>query len=137
MPIVDHRSVSEVPWRPRYRKWDIVGPEMGMSTNLSYSVAQVGTGAPLHIHEDDELIVILKGELEVRLGDEIRVVGPEHTLAIPSSVVHGFTVVGGSEAELLAFFPVPKPFDRTTYLEGAPPARPETMPTSGKNRPTI
>ena len=46
MPIIDHRSVPEVPWRPNYRKWDIVGPETGMSTNLSYSVAQVGTGAP-------------------------------------------------------------------------------------------
>ncbi len=123
MPIIDHRSVPEVPWRPNYRKWDIVGPETGMSTNLSYSVAQVGTGAPLHIHEDDELIVILKGELEVRLGNETRVVGPEHTLAIPPNVEHGFSVVGGGEAELLIFFPVPNPFDRTTYLEGSAPSQ--------------
>ena len=121
MPIVSHRSVPEVPWRPNYRKWDIVGPETGMSTNLSYSVAQVGTGAPLHIHEDDELIVILRGELEVRLGDETRVVGPDHTLAIPPNVEHGFEVVGSSEAELLVFFPVPDPFARTTYLEGSAP----------------
>lgn len=123
MPIIDHRSVPEVPWRPNYRKWDIVGPETGMSTNLSYSVAQVGTGAPLHLHEDDELIVILKGELEVRLGDETRVVGPDHTLAIPPNVEHGFTIVGSSEAEILVFFPVPNPFDRTTYLEGSPPSQ--------------
>ena len=127
MPIIDHGSVPEVPWRPGYRKWDIVGPDTGMSTNLSYSVAKVGTGAPLHTHQDDELIVILKGEIEVRLRDEIRVVGPEHTIAIPPNVEHGFTVVGDSEAELLAFFPVPKPFDRTTYLEGEPPAQPETL----------
>lgn len=123
MPIIDHRSVPEAPWRPNYRKWDIVGPEMGMSTNLSYSVAQVGTGAPLHLHEDDELIVILKGALEVRLGNEIRVVGPDHTLAIPPNVEHGFTVVGSSEAELLVFFPVPDPFNGTTYLEGTHPGR--------------
>ena len=123
MPIIDHKSVPEVPWRPNYRKWDIVGPETGMSTNLSYSVAQVGTGAPLHLHEDDELIVILKGELEVRLGDETHVVGPDHTLAIPPNVEHGFSVVGGGEAELLIFFPVPNPFDRTTYLEGSAPAQ--------------
>lgn len=126
MPIIDHRSVSEVPWRPHYRKWDIVGAEIGMSTNLSYSLAQVGTGAPLHIHEDDELIVILRGEIEVRLGDEVRVVGPQHTIAIPPNVKHSFTVVGDKEAELLAFFPVSNPFDRTTYLEGAPPDQPRT-----------
>ena len=123
MPIIDHRSVPEVPWRPNYRKWDIVGPETGMSTNLSYSVAQVGTGAPLHLHEDDELIVILKGELEVRLGDETQVVGPDHTLAIPPNVEHGFSVVGNDEAELLIFFPVPNPFDRTKYLEGSAPGQ--------------
>ena len=122
MPIIDHRSVRETPWRPGYRKWDLVGPEIGMNTNLSYSVAQVGTGAPLHVHEDDELIVVLNGEIEVRIGNETLVVGPEHTVAIPPNVEHGFTVVGGSAAELLAFFPVPKPFDRTTYLEGEPPA---------------
>ena len=98
-----------------------------MSTNLSYSVAEVGTGAPLHIHEDDELIVVLRGEVEVRIGDETQVVGPEHTIAIPPRVEHGFTVVGNSEAELLAFFPVPNPFDRTIYVEGAPPAQPETL----------
>ena len=126
MPIVDHRSVHETPWRPGYRKWDLVGPEIGMSTNLSYSVAQVGTGAPLHVHEDDELIVVLNGEIEVRIGNETLVVGPEHTVAVPPNVEHGFTVVGGREAELLAFFPVPKPFDRTTYLEGEPPAQSET-----------
>ena len=123
MPIIDHRSVPEVPWRPNYRKWDIVGPETGMSTNLSYSIAQVGTGAPLHVHEDDELIVILKGELEVRLGNETHVVGPEHTLAIPPNVEHSFTVVGSGEAELLVFFPVSNPFDRTTYLEGSAPSQ--------------
>ena len=123
MPIIDHKSVPEVPWRPNYRKWDIVGPETGMSTNLSYSVAQVGTGASLHLHEDDELIMILKGELEVRLGDETRIVGPDHTLAIPPNVEHGFSVVGSGEAELLIFFPVPNPFDRTTYLEGSLPGQ--------------
>ena len=136
MPIINHGSVPEVPWRQGYRKWDIVEPETGMSTNLSYSVAQVGTGAPLHKHEDDELIVILKGELEVRLGDETKVVGPEHTIAIPPNVEHGFTVVGASEATLLAFFPVPNPFDRTTYLEGAPPAQPGATPSISQGRPT-
>lgn len=124
MPIIDHRSVVEVAWRPNYRKWDIVGPGKGMNANLSYSVAQVGAGAPLHVHEDDELIVILKGELEVRLGSVTKLVGPDHTLAVPPNVEHGFTVVGSTEAEFLVFFPVPDPFDRTTYLEDAPPRQP-------------
>ena len=121
MPIIDHNAVPEVPWRPNYRKWDLVGPESGMTTSLSYSIAEVGTGAPLHTHQDEELIVVLEGALEARMGDEVRVVGADHTLAVPPDVPHSFTVVGDGAARLLTFFPVSDAFDRTTYLEGAPP----------------
>ena len=123
MPIIDHERVPEVPWRPGYRKWDLVGPRVGMSSNLSYSIAEVGTGAPLHLHQDEELIVVLEGTLEARSGDEVHIVGPGHTLAIPQQVPHGFTVIGEGAARLLVFFPVPDPFSWTTYLEGSPAAQ--------------
>ena len=84
MPIVDHNAMPEVPWRPGYRTWDIAGPANGMSTTLTYAVAEFGTGAPLHQHEDEELIVVLEGAVEARLGDEVRTVGADHTLAIPA-----------------------------------------------------
>ncbi len=121
MPIVDHNAVPEVPWRPGYRTWDIAGPANGMYTTLTYAVAEAGTGAPLHQHEDEELIVVLEGSVEAQLGDEVRTVGADHTLAIPANVPHAFTVVGDAGAKLLVYFPVPDPFDRTTYLEGSKP----------------
>ena len=74
----------------------------------------------------DELIVILEGVLEVRLGEEVRRVGRDHTLVIPPNVPHGFTIVGTEPARLLTFFPVPAPFDSTTYLEGTPPGQTKT-----------
>ena len=120
MPIVDHNRVPETPWRPNYRKWDWVGPDDGVSLALSYSTVGKGAGAPLHTHEDDELIVILDGVLRVRLGDEVREVGPEHTLVVPARLAHGFTSVGSRDARILGFFPVPDAFERTTYLEGGP-----------------
>ena len=123
MPIVNHKNAKEVNWRPNYRKWDIAGPEHGISSNLSYSEAEVGTGAPLHHHKDDELIVILEGTMEVRLGEEVYEVGPDHTLVIPPNLPHGFTITGDKSVRMLTFFPVPAPFDRTTYLEGDPPGQ--------------
>ena len=123
MPIVDHSKLPETPWRPNYRKWDITRPGDGTTSSaLSFAVAAPGTGAPLHTHEADELIVVLKGTLEARLGDEVREVGPDHTLVIPPNVPHGFTIVGPGDAQILAFFPIADPFDHTTYLEGEPPA---------------
>lgn len=121
MPIVDHNALPEVQWRPGYVTKDISGPGNGMSTTLSYAVAEAGAGAPLHRHEDEELIVVLEGSVEARMGDEVRTIGADHTLAIPANVPHAFTVVGDAGAKLLVYFPVPDPFDRTTYLEGSRP----------------
>ena len=63
MPIVDHHQAPEVPWRPGYRKWDITTSAHGVSTSLSLNTAEPGTGAPLHTHTIDELIVIVSGSL--------------------------------------------------------------------------
>ena len=122
MPIVDHGALPETPWRPNYRKWDITRPGDGTtSSDVSYSEVGVGAGAPLHKHEADEVIVILEGTVEARLGDEVATVGADHTLVIPPDTPHGFTCVGSGPAKLLTFFPISDPFDHTTYLEGKPP----------------
>lgn len=122
MPIVDHKALPETPWRPNYHKWDITRPGDGtISSSLSYSVVGVGTGAPLHTHGADELIVILEGTVEARLGDDVSNVGADHTLVIPPNTPHSFTSVGPGDARIMAFFPVNNPFDHTTFLEGEPP----------------
>ena len=122
MPIVDHGALPETPWRPRYRKWDVTREGDGTtSSSLSLSVVESGAGAPLHTHRADELIVVLEGSLDVRIGDETHRVGPDHTLVVPPDVAHGFTSVGPGPARLMAFFPVSNPFDHTTFLEGEPP----------------
>ncbi len=123
MGIVDHNDLPETPWRPNYRKWEITRPGDGTtSSSVSYSVVGRDAGAPLHVHEADELITILRGTLEVRLGDEVRRVGPDHTLVIPPGVAHGFSNPGPGDACILTFFPISDPFAHTTYLEGTPPA---------------
>ena len=91
MPKVDHNNAPEVPWRPSYRKWLITQEGDGTtSTDASISEVGVGTGAPLHTHEDDELIVVLSGTLSVRYGDETHEVGADHTIVVPPNVPHGF-----------------------------------------------
>ena len=122
MPIVDHDHTPETPWRPNHRRWDITRPGDGTtSSSMSYFEVGPGAGAPLHAHEADELITILDGRLEVRLGEKVHQVGSGHTLVIPPHAPHGFTSVGPEDARILAYFPVTDPFDHTTYLEGVPP----------------
>jgi quercetin dioxygenase-like cupin family protein len=124
MPIIDHQHIPEVPWRPGYRKWDVTGREQGVTSTFSLNTAEPGTGAPLHTHTMDELIVIMEGILEVRLNGETHIVEKNHTLAIPPGVEHGFRVVGDQTAHLLVFFPTLDPYssEHTHYLEGSRPA---------------
>ena len=122
MPIIDHAAAREVPWRPNYRKWLITETGDGTtSTDASLSEVGVGAGAPLHTHEDDELIVVLSGTLRVRIGDESHEVGAEHTVVVPPGAPHGFEAIGDEPARILGFFPAKDPFLRTRFLEGGPP----------------
>ena len=61
MTIVDHHAVDDLPWRPNYSVAHIAGSEQGVTSSLVYSEIGAGAGAPLHTHEDDELIVVLDG----------------------------------------------------------------------------
>lgn len=122
MPIINHKKITESPWRPNYRKWNITQSNDGTtSSDLSYSEVGVGTGAPLHKHESDELIVVLEGEIEAKLGDKTQLVNKDHTLVIPPNTPHGFKNVGKNKAKILTFFPIQNPFDHTHYLEGSKP----------------
>ena len=124
MPIVDHSQAPEVAWRPGYRKWDIAGEEQGVTSTLSINRLEAGTGAPLHTHTMDELIVVLDGTLEVRIDGASYLVEKDHTLVIPPGSQHAFTVIGDRIARLLVFFPTIDPYSegRTHYLEGHRPA---------------
>ena len=123
MPIIDHNNTPETPWRPNYRKWDITREGDGTtSTSMALSTVGTGAGAPLHTHEADELIVILKGSLEVSIEGEVHQVGADHTIVVPPNVPHGFTNKGSDDAWILGFFPIQDPFNHTKYLEGVAPA---------------
>ena len=95
-----------------------------MTSTLSLNTAEPGAGAPLHTHTMDELIVIVEGQLEVRIDGESHLVGKDHTLVIPPGAEHGFKIVGDQPAQLLVFFPTLEPYapQRTRYLEGAAPS---------------
>ena len=65
-----------------------------------------GTTVTTHIHPDtEEAMVIVEGELEAVLGDEVVTLGPGDTVLAPAGVKHGFTNRSDAPAALLAAFP--------------------------------
>ncbi len=121
MSIVDHQNAEEIPWRPNYRVWSVAGMDQGVDCTLHYSTIEPGAGAPLHIHEVDELITVLEGQVEGRIGEDKATVLANQTMVIPKGVAHGFTASGEGTAVTLAFFPISDGMQNTTYVEGEPP----------------
>ena len=65
-----------------------------------------GARVTTHIHPDtEEAMVIVEGELEAVLGDEVVTLGPGDTVLAPAGVKHGFVNRSGANAALLASFP--------------------------------
>jgi quercetin dioxygenase-like cupin family protein len=79
----------------------------GAETNGAVALLefQAAPGYPVptpHVHErDDELTYVLEGELEVQLGDEIRLVGAGESVLKPHGIPHAFRVRGQNGARFL------------------------------------
>jgi quercetin dioxygenase-like cupin family protein len=123
MPVVKNAEAREIPWRPGYRNYVLAGEAEGVSVSSSLGVLEQGAGAPLHFHEDgDEVIVVLEGTLDLRIGDDRFLVGKDQTISIPARTPHAFTVVSPEGARFIAFLPRQGAHLATKYLEGDPPA---------------
>jgi quercetin dioxygenase-like cupin family protein len=58
-----------------------------------------------HLHRTHaETFYILEGEVEFRLGSEIRILRPGTTLHVPPNIPHGLRVLNGQPARLLMLY---------------------------------
>jgi mannose-6-phosphate isomerase-like protein (cupin superfamily) len=74
----------------------------GMETIVMEMTLPVGSSAPLHVHDDlDDTWYILDGEMAIRCGDDVSVVGAGHWVSMPRGVPHTFRVVGDRQARIL------------------------------------
>lgn len=115
-------EAKEVPWRPGYQNFPIAGAAQGVTVSATYSILQPGAGAPYHLHETcDEILVVLEGTLELRLGDEKILVGENSCIAIPAKTAHAFVGAGPGVTKFLAYLPQQGAYIAAKYIEGAPP----------------
>jgi quercetin dioxygenase-like cupin family protein len=64
-----------------------------------------GERIPLHRHELDEAIVVESGRVELRLGDETRIVEGRSVAFFPAGIAHSARNVGPDDVVYTAFFP--------------------------------
>ena len=73
---------------------------------LSYLEMDEGAVVPLHHHPHEQGGMLLKGKIELTIGDEARVVGAGSMFIIPPNTPHKAVAVGGPAVVLDVFSPV-------------------------------
>lgn len=70
------------------------GPTItGNQLEIGYYTEPKGTGAKPHHHKSEQMILVLFGRLRIRIGDEVREVGPGEVALIPSDHEHEQTAL--------------------------------------------
>jgi quercetin dioxygenase-like cupin family protein len=100
--------------------------------------AEIGTGAPRHLHpEDEELILVLSGQGLLEVDGENEALDAGDTVVLPPGVWHGFVNTGDFTLHTLAVFSSARPAvvyasdPHTTREIGAAPSPHRTPRTDG------
>lgn len=73
---------------------------------LSYLEMDEGAEVPLHSHPHEQGGVLLKGRMEMTIGDETRIIEPGALYLIPSNVPHRAIALNGPVTVLDMFSPI-------------------------------
>lgn len=80
-------------------------PIVGRNLLGSFVRYEAGAEAPRHAHVEEQLFLVLEGELELDLGGDIRTMRPGDAALIPSWVPHGVRAVNGPAYQVDVFSP--------------------------------
>ena len=89
-------------------------PVLGEKTLVNFVSFQPHTEAPMHVHEEEQVVVVTDGEFEFTIGDETRTMRVGDVAVVPSWVPHGAKTGDGPCKEIDMFAP-----PRMTLVEHA------------------
>jgi quercetin dioxygenase-like cupin family protein len=117
----DLRSLLPVPI------WEGIVARSVNGERLTLSIVELDPGAVVaeHSHEHEQLGMVIRGEMDFRIGDERRVLGPGETWRIPSNTPHEATAGPEGAVVIDVFAPVRADFRRMEPLEPRPPRWPD------------
>jgi quercetin dioxygenase-like cupin family protein len=102
MPFVDLANIPPLQILPGCR----IRTPYGRNVMLSYLEMDEGAVVPLHHHPHEQAGMLLKGRMELTIGDETRTVEAGSMFIIPPDTPHKALAVGGPAVVLDVFSPV-------------------------------
>jgi len=115
--ITDIKTLKYKLKREGYYWSDIFDHTNSKETFLSIHIIKTNSMAPLHVHDNEEIIFVIKGSIEVKIGKKLIKVNEEQIILIPQKTQHSLKNVKKEEAKIAIVFATNNPFSNTKYLE--------------------
>jgi quercetin dioxygenase-like cupin family protein len=80
-------------------------PVLGHNAMLNFVSFEPNTEAPKHVHEEEQIVIVLEGELTFDVDGDVRVMRKGDVAVIPSWVPHGAWTTDGTCLEVDVFAP--------------------------------
>lgn len=103
-------------------------PVLGEHTMVNFVHFAPNTEAPHHAHEEEQIVIVLEGELDFELDGAVRTIRPGDVVVIPPWVPHGARTQESPCLEVDVFNP-----PRQTLLEHASAERERGRTAAGDN----
>ena len=98
MKLIQHERQELVDWRPGVRTQMLVSAVTGsVQLCIFEQFCDPELGAPMHMHVVEEVLEVIKGTAEIRVGDETVTAGGGHSVIIPAGIPHGFSNISKSD----------------------------------------
>jgi unsaturated pyranuronate lyase len=80
-------------------------PVLGQRALVNFVSFQPGTEAPRHVHEEEQIVIVLDGEFTFDLDGDVRTMRPGDVAVVPSWVPHGAWTTDSHCLEIDVFTP--------------------------------
>ena len=114
---VDVNAISSIELVPGL----IFRPVLGERTMLNFVSFAPHTAAPMHVHEEEQIVLVIEGEFEFDIDGDVRTMRAGDVAVVPSWVRHGARTRDASCREVDVFNPPRRSLLEVARSQAPPP----------------
>jgi len=96
---------------------DIINKSNSKENFISVHKLKKDSKAPSHIHENEEIVYVLKGSIEIEIENNLLDLKKNQMISIPPKTEHSLRNKNKEIAKIIIYFGTNDPFSKTIYKE--------------------
>ena len=125
MPVIDTASLPEIQMRSGVTgKWLCAHDQGAVTTSVLRNWVEPGLTIPRHRHDQEEIVLVEKGEMWVEIDGVRHHAKAGQTVIIPPNAIHAWGTLQ-EKIQIVFVWPMPDPFapGKSAYLDGSEPPK--------------